>query len=537
MIKPRHLFNTLPKRLWRKGIRRARRLISQKREPSLQQYVSVGRYYVSKKLLGILALGVLLLAVYLIINPPSFLDWRSGVQIVRELPGKTVTATGQVQYYNLDQELTYEGEMRDGLFDGHGRLYRQGVLLYEGAFSQGVKEGTGKLYAESGSLIYDGEFSQNNRHGQGKVFNEQGYLVYSGHFEHDQPSGSGSFFAEGTMIYKGEVAFGQYSGQGTSYHPNQAIEYIGEFLNGVFQGSGELYTTSGNLLYEGSFHQGQYSGPGVLYDSNGFTQYEGIFKNSLYHGEGNHFWDTGELRYQGQFSNGQYTGTGTFFDPAGTIAYEGFFQQDHFHGLGTLYNKDGLILYKGFFDQGQISLQQYIDLSHAQVIDILGEPSQVINLTESASPSTLPNLIGSSETAVAYPDTEPQPEAETNSDPQLDTSSEPITDMNDMLKFELIYDSYQLAFTVDRDTELVHATKVTAVQSWNRELLQQLATQLDELEQAEVNEKSVSDRKSSFQLPSGAILLTYTLDNTLFLFTQTTEQEGAFSHVQVKSLN
>lgn len=58
--------------------------------------------------------------------------------------------------------LVYEGNFREGAYDGEGKLYEGGILAYEGEFLLGAYNGTGKLYdQETGGITYEGVFYNN----------------------------------------------------------------------------------------------------------------------------------------------------------------------------------------------------------------------------------------------------------------------------------------------------------------------------------------------------------------------------------------
>lgn len=540
--KPRHIFRTIPKLILRKIERFMKKKLSLgKKEQSLEQYISVGRYYVSKKLVFLLAFGLLTLGIYFFIHPPAFLNWTATEQVtvLHENVDDLTEQNGMVQYFDTSGLLKYEGTMLDGLYHGHGKLYHNQVLLYEGEFSHGFQEGNGKLFNEQGVLIYEGMFEQNTRHGAGKAFNDQGELIYSGPFKQDLKHGQGeSYYPNGQIAYQGEFVHDVISGSGVSYHTNQAIKYEGQFQAGQFSGSGKLFDQHGALLYEGAFNQGLYSGQGTLYDQAGFILYQGQFNKGRFHGVGESFHENGQLQYQGFFTDDAYHGQGTLFDEAGRLQYEGLFNQGQFHGVGSLYNQDGFILYKGFFEHGQIALAHFIGLSYAQLVDLLGEPSQVEALTflqdDHVRQANHTYPLPTSHNALATPVSEFIEKNATDEHPEIPLApaaqleTEASTDIYVMQTFKLNYENYQLAFIVERNPDYPDLTVVTEIQAWGAEFLGRLETELSELHQLYAMNKSDGISNTIHEASEGKTYSIYFVDDMEFVFTNTDPQGVPF---------
>ena len=61
--------------------------------------------------------------------------------------------------YSEQGVLLYEGNVKNGIYDGKGKLYHDnGKLKYEGGFSNGVYDGKGSLYDIEGTVIYSGKW-------------------------------------------------------------------------------------------------------------------------------------------------------------------------------------------------------------------------------------------------------------------------------------------------------------------------------------------------------------------------------------------
>ena len=92
---------------------------------------------------------------------------------------------GLLKWINKEtkKQWTYEGEFQEGsyaMFEGQGKLYKEGRLVYEGVFKNGEFNGEGKYY--EGDKMYEGVFVDGTLNGEGKCY-EQNELIYEGTFE------------------------------------------------------------------------------------------------------------------------------------------------------------------------------------------------------------------------------------------------------------------------------------------------------------------------------------------------------------------
>jgi hypothetical protein len=150
----------------------------------------------------------------------------------------------------------YYGTLRDGRFQGHGRLEWDNGTVYEGAFDQGIFNGRGTLKGSEGRT-YTGDFARGQFDGRGRF---------------DAPSGE---------IYEGEFQAGEFTGRGTYSRPDGA-RYRGEFLKWRLHGQGRYVDANGDI-YEGEFKNGALDGQGTLVYAkarpDGRTEVHGEFRN------------------------------------------------------------------------------------------------------------------------------------------------------------------------------------------------------------------------------------------------------------------
>lgn len=230
----------------------------------------------------------------------------------------------------------YQGEMREFLPDGFGRLYNStNSLKYEGGWKSGHFEGRGQYYFYSGS-VYDGEFHNGLLHGPGTLFDDQGIVIHRRYFDneaindppppapspHQLPSKSQTIlpiFSSHTM-----------NGYGTVCDDHGIKIYEGELRDGVFHGNGSLFS-KGYLLYKGEFSDGVFNGNGMLYYPSGVVKCRGSFKKGKLNGFCEIYYDSTPFRIKsrGFFFRGKREGFGEDFSDSGGVTYSGYFYHDN----------------------------------------------------------------------------------------------------------------------------------------------------------------------------------------------------------------
>ncbi len=311
------------------------------RKPSdKSDYVRIGKFYLSKRLLTIICLGII---VVIFIFVQFFFPWADGrlwTANIKLNSQKYHTFTGKVRVKDDMGVMIYEGQMKDGQIEGEGKQYdSKGELVYVGSFEKSQYSGKGELYSNS-VMIYSGTFAKNLYEGQGELFDETGKLIYSGNF-----------------------ALGQRSGKGVSYNPKTGLrKYYGDFANDLPEGRGVLYEEDGSsILYDGDFIAGQYSGTGRLYEK-GVLKYQGEFAEGLFEGNGT-LYDTAtkKILYQGAFVKGLYEGEGTLYDPnTSKVIYSGQFTAGQRQGTGSSYDRLGSVSFNGEFKDDNINYLNYL---------------------------------------------------------------------------------------------------------------------------------------------------------------------------------
>ena len=282
---------------------------------SLADYLSVGNYYVAKKLVFILAvLAFVLPVLYLkFLHPVIRANFLTVPMVVNS--AEMTGYTGKVELLSAESgTVLYRGPLSEGRITGEGKLYDyEGRLVYQGGFLMEQYEGSGQSFWPNGNLQYVGGFSANRYEGRGVLYAEDGTLLYEGDFVNGLYEGEGTLYQDGAVLYQGAFKAGQMEGQGKLFDADTGeLIYEGGFYNGVYEGEGALYDPATGLpLYQGSFRAGRYDGEGVEYDENtGAVVYKGEFLLGAYHGEGTQYDPaTGFVTAAGQYRNGLLAGT------------------------------------------------------------------------------------------------------------------------------------------------------------------------------------------------------------------------------------
>jgi len=290
-----------------------------------KDYVETGQLFISKRLLLMLAAGIVLLALlgYFVIWPFILAHFFTARFFVED--SRVGTWTGRAAVY-ADAQKT--------------------IPMYEGKLSEGVLEGKGKEYDEAGLISFEGTFEAGMRNGKGIEY-EDGVIVYEGDFAGNVYEGSGKLYQDGMLLYEGGFSGGIRSGEGTEYFPGDRTRYKGAFADGLFEGQGTEFAEDGSKVYEGLFSQGVYNGAGSLY----------IEKNQ---------------RVDAVFVDGEPDGAIKWYK-ADKLYYDGEADGITPSGFGTLYTQNGKIAYAGQMANGTLDGAWLITLTAQEFRDTLGE--------------------------------------------------------------------------------------------------------------------------------------------------------------------
>ncbi|KAM5151552.1 alsin [Mantella aurantiaca] len=156
----------------------------------------------------------------------------------------------------------YDGEFRNGLEDGYGKLIIPKKSLkkedrYVGHWKDGKMCGQGTFWYANGE-VYEGCFQDNNRHGHG--------LLRSGKLTSSSPS-----------MFIGQWVMDKKTGYGVFDDITRGEKYMGMWQDDLRQGNGLVVTQFG-LYHEGAFSLNKMMGCGILLSEDD-TVYEGEFSD------------------------------------------------------------------------------------------------------------------------------------------------------------------------------------------------------------------------------------------------------------------
>ena len=222
-------------------------------------------------------------------NGISYPTKANSERFIHEGDFKDDKVHGYATQSNLDKVICYDGEFKDGLYDGQGVLFKairnmdvdDGKPAYSGNFQRGMRHGYGISYDESDQMSYKGEWVGNMRVGEGIEF-FAGSEIYVGAFKEDQRHGFGrEFYFDGDCKYEGEWKDGKYDGNGSLFYeddePHGDEEYVGQWKNGLAHGNGKYYADK-QLEYEGEWFEDKRHGKGTAYKDNQVV-YSGLWED------------------------------------------------------------------------------------------------------------------------------------------------------------------------------------------------------------------------------------------------------------------
>ncbi|XP_061765072.1 radial spoke head 10 homolog B [Nerophis ophidion] len=242
----------------------------------------------------------------------------------------------------------YEGESKEGRFDGKGVAKFKGGHFYKGMFSMGLMHGTG-VFTWADRVQYEGEFVNNMPMGQGMYSWPDG-SSYKGDVCNSVRHGDGTHkIGKSKVAYQGQWNHSKRHGKGTVYYNQEETSwYKGDWIMNIREGWGIRSYPSGNI-YFGEWRNNLRNGEGTMRWLNVGQLYIGNWRDGVQHGQGTHVWlvkrtDGSEFRpsnqYTGNFFLGQRHGHGIFYYSSGDT-YEGGWMSNKKHGKGKVTLKDG----------------------------------------------------------------------------------------------------------------------------------------------------------------------------------------------------
>ncbi|EGR28566.1 radial spoke head protein, putative [Ichthyophthirius multifiliis] len=239
-------------------------------------------------------------------------------------------------------KIIYEGNFKQGLYDGYGILSFPNGRVYKGFFNKHMFHGQGELIGDEGNkyegiwnqgillegkIVYvDGSFYKgtikNNflKNGIGSKFYYREQGVYIGNFLNNLRHGEGTFLYDNGSKFEGKWENNEFK-QGNYHLKIENEEYFlnsGFWINKIKKGIEQRYFFQEKGLYKGEFLNGKMNGFGIFKYANG-NVYEGQWKDNLFQGDGIfYFKPQDQFRkgdvYNGQFQKGKFQGFGCYLN-------------------------------------------------------------------------------------------------------------------------------------------------------------------------------------------------------------------------------
>lgn len=222
--------------------------------------------------------------------------------------GKFVS--GKHCFVNENGDL-YDGEWKDGMYNGQGYLLYADGNYYKGAFVEGKRSGYGILQCTNGDR-------------------------YEGNFLNDRENGElNCYYADGTF-YKGNWVDGDWT-HGT-YKNQVGTTFTGDWSDRWHCGIGTIQYTDGTK-YEGSWRDYNRNGNGKLYRNDG-SIYEGIWSGDGNSGDGTVSYPD-KSGYKGTWQNLERSGKGVLTTADGYIYESEFWKENTINASAKITYADG----------------------------------------------------------------------------------------------------------------------------------------------------------------------------------------------------
>jgi len=205
----------------------------------------------------------------------------------------------------------YVGQIKNNEITGQGKYFFPNGTTYTGELLNGFRHGFGKFESPKEELSYEGNWKNGLKNGHG-VMKKKG-STYEGNWKDGFIDGKGKLTWKSGNIYKGDFKMGKMDGNGYMIWFNENKKYSGDWKNNVQEGFGvEIwYESKGEHKYLfnryiGEWKSGKRNGYGIFYYSNG-AKYEGTWKENNKDGFGIFTHNDGR-KYVGLFNDDNFLG-------------------------------------------------------------------------------------------------------------------------------------------------------------------------------------------------------------------------------------
>lgn len=296
-------------------------------------------------------------------NDGESIVWNGGCK-----DGKAHGKGTAVRYSGGEPVSTYEGEYKNGLREGRGRLILKSGTVKEGTFVKGQLTGEGTMTTEDGHS-YSGHFVNYTMHGIGKLKLANG-ASFEGWFVADQPyTGTWNNY-DGTFIYldKGERSENKPVVPKSNYKPKmgtQVREYFDKDWNHCQAKQAAYYrliTYSAPNKPKGIIKDYYINGKpqGTFYAA--YMDYEDEGK-TFHEGEANWYYPSGKLERKCYFFNNEINGPDMTYFEDGTIQSSSNYDFGVIDGTMIVNYPNGTPKIIANYDQGSLKNNKYLEIT------------------------------------------------------------------------------------------------------------------------------------------------------------------------------
>ena len=272
------------------------------------------------------------------------------------------------KYMDGDLISTYEGEYKNGLRDGHGRLTLKSGSVKEGTFVKGQLTGEGTLTTEDGHL-YSGHFVNYRMHGVGKLKMANG-SSFEGWFVADNPYTGKWTNYDGAIIYleKGERVEKLTVSKKSSYKPK-----IGTRVTEYFDEDWNRCQAKGASYYRLITYEAPNTPKGIIKDYYIAGQLQATFyaayidyeddDKTFHEGEANWYWQDGKQQRKCYYYNNELNGPNTFYYENGNVHASYFYDMGTLDGTAIENYENGKPKMIANYDQGVLKNNKYLHIT------------------------------------------------------------------------------------------------------------------------------------------------------------------------------
>ena len=286
---------------------------------------------------------------------------------------------GFIKEFYENGNLAYEGEIKNGIKNGKGKIYDiNGSLLFDGKLINGIKNGKGKEYDENRNLIFEGSFKNGKRMRIDVInqYNELGELIYKKD-EDEENILSIKEYKNHVMIKEGIWVMEKVENKDKKEDKNinnsdsntnkESNNYLSKekrkiiFKKIIFEdeendglnGKVKEYDINDNLLFEGEYRNGKrYNGTYIIKMRE--KVYYFIIERGIFVQKKVEKINPNDLVYEGDCINGE----GKIINIEGRILFIGTFK----NGLkfqGKEFNNNKKLIFNGKYSEGGLIYDGY----------------------------------------------------------------------------------------------------------------------------------------------------------------------------------